>query len=150
MSKLTTNTADLQAILDKVNALPDVGSAGGDIVKLLTGTMAFDSETKISATDTVTIEHGLGAIPMFFVASITTKASGDLSKLYCIRYKNGEDYYAYTIALQRYSSSAYKMYEGSLYMIWDEQSIILRFPAGTWTIPAGQTMTWSLYGYENA
>lgn len=29
MSKLTTNTADLQAILDKVNALPDAGSDGG-------------------------------------------------------------------------------------------------------------------------
>ena len=26
MSKLTTNTTDLQAILDKVNALPDAGS----------------------------------------------------------------------------------------------------------------------------
>lgn len=31
MSKLTTNTADLQAILDKVNALPNAGSGGGSV-----------------------------------------------------------------------------------------------------------------------
>lgn len=48
MSKLTTNTTDLQAILDKVNALPDAGSGGGASVETCSVRVSPDTDATVN------------------------------------------------------------------------------------------------------
>ena len=74
MSQIKTNTTDLQAILDLVNALPEAGGSSGlpsGISEIATGTFTPTSDV----TAGYSVSHGLTREPSFVLVVVT----GDVS-----------------------------------------------------------------------
>lgn len=141
MSELVTNTASLQAILDIINTLPQIG-VGNESALTLCGSGTFTG----NGSGTYTLAHGLGVTPK---AIVLLNTSHRISEKYygpCVMLRVGDTTF-YTYYCLYYSTGI----NAETHLVsdaeWNNETLVLKLQAGVpgQSFASGYQYSWKAF-----